>query len=384
MVLDNVGAGFVVPGPLSSGALQSVAYTASADRSIYYAGRSVGVGDLDGDGVDDVSWGAPYGNPTGAFVNLGPITGDVALLDAELQVEGSGSDVAGHGADVADVTGDGQADLVLGAYYADDAAINSGSVYVFEGPLSRGTLSTATDATATIASDVDSELVGRFVVAGRDVDGDGLGDMLVGAPYLSGGAPNSGGAYLVLGPGTDSVFADAEALLLGEGAGDECGEALALGDVDGDGRAEVIVASAANGGAAGAVYVVFAPVGDIDLGAADIIVRGDTADQAAGTSVSAGDVDGNGDDELILGGAGDATAGTGAGAAWLYMEPAAGTWSVADADGRFLGAAARDALGGGVSLVDVSGDARADIVLGATSDGTGASAAGGAYVFYSP
>jgi hypothetical protein len=249
----------------------------------------------------------------------------------------------------------------------------------------------ASSSSRDLASDADAELIGeepsnytgRVVRGGLDIDGDGIGDLIAPAPYASvAGPPTSGAVYVVYGPPAGDIdLGSADGRLLGEGAGDYAGWADALGDVNGDGLADVIVGSdnSSGGRTAGAAYVVFGPAsGDVDLGSADIIIRGDTTGQEAGSGVAAGDVDGDGAADVLVGGTGD---GSGAGAAWLFFSPAAGTYSVADADAVFHGETGSGA-GQGVALGDLNGDGTADVVVGAPTENTGGPSAGAAYVMY--
>lgn len=298
LAAGRTGGAVVFPGPLTSGSVD-LGWRVEGERPGMGPGRSLSLGDLDGDGTADLGLGAPYDSGrNGLYVVYGPVTGDVSLADAVL-LAGSGRSYAGHGADIhGDVTGDGVNDAVVGAYYTGSP---SGTVYVEFGPITAD-VDLATEADATLTGEPGNVYAGRIVEAGADLDGDGVGDLII-ACLGDLGPPGSGGFYVVYGPVTDQSLADADGRYAGVAASDTAGLWLGAGDVDGDGRADVLASAYDNTLAttAGAAYVVYGPAADDeDLSAADVIVRGDTAGQYGG-GVAAGDVDGDGVDELLFG-----------------------------------------------------------------------------------
>jgi hypothetical protein len=380
------GGAYVLPGPLSgTRTLDAAGYKISGTSATTSAGRSVGIGDVNGDGVDDVAIGAPD-TTCKEWVLFGPITADVQLMDADVIRVGTYDTEVGHGSDIADVDGDGIGDLVVGAYEDDQGGRDAGAVFVEYGPVDAGTEDLLDAADLQIVGEAAGAYAGRYIRAGGDVDGDGLDDILAAAPYASGGAPSSGVAYLIPGGLTgDLDLASASGKYLGEAAGDYAGEGLALGDFDGDGLADVILGSynSTAGYYAGAAYVVLGPAaGTVDLSAADFIIRGDTASQQVGLGLAVSDVDGDGAGELLVGGMGDATNGVSAGASWLFFGPPVGSLTLADADATFYGESAGDELGQSVAIGDLDGDGLGDLVFGAPGEATGGSAGGAAYVEY--
>ena len=379
------GGAYVVPGPVAgSSTLAAAGWFVEGTRSTYAAGRSMGVGDVDGDGVNDLAVGAPDGTDK-EWIVLGPIDADSDLTDAEITFVGVANTEAGHGSDIADVNGDGIDDAVIGAYEDTAGGYASGTVYIEYGPLSAGTYTLRTDADARLIGDAVSAYAGRYVRAGGDLDGDGIGDILATAPYASTSGPYSGTAYIVYGGVTgDLDLSLADGRLYGESPNDYAGEELAMGDVDGDGLADVIVGSYDTAGRnAGAAYVVFGPAaGDADLGTADIILRGDDPSQYVGLGLATADLDDDGLGELLVGGIGDSTGARGAGAAWLFFGPLAGTLTLADAAAVFTGESADDQVGEAVAFGDVNGDGALEILLGAPAEGSGGAAAGAVYVNY--
>src|SRR6185436_20693907 len=100
----NINGGFLVDGPISGTTTFEAAGHTLSGTDVVGAGRSIGVGDVNGDGYDDVAFGAPDGDPTGQFVVYGPIATDVDLdLASHVSLLGEPGTFAGYGSDLADV-----------------------------------------------------------------------------------------------------------------------------------------------------------------------------------------------------------------------------------------------------------------------------------------
>ncbi len=322
------GGAYLIEGPLSGhSSMADAGHEIIGSTITYGAGRSVGTGDANGDGYEDIVVGAPWSANNAAWVVFGPITDDYDLASADAVLTGQASTYCAHGTDLADVNDDGVADAVIGAYYTNDGGQASGTVYVQYGPLS-GNYTLTSDADATMAGQSARDYTGRAIRAGSDFDGDGVGDMLIPATYSSYGGGSSGAAYVVFGPVSgSSSLADADVFMVGESAGDYAGYALAMGDVNGDGLGDVAVGSYGNAGgsSAGAAHVVFGPgSGTMSLGNADLIVRGSMG-SLAGTGVAIGDMDGDQYMELLVG-----APGSSGGAIYLFYGPQTGTLATTD------------------------------------------------------
>ncbi len=136
----------------------------------------IAVGDLTGDGVADIAVGSPAFNPRTGMVHVFP--GGDALSSATLEVTTLVGGVAnghfGRGLAIADVTGDGKPDLIVGA--VRDSAER---VRIFPGPLAQGNI--AANA-ATIVLSASQASSGFGAVAVGDYTGNGVADVIVGAP----------------------------------------------------------------------------------------------------------------------------------------------------------------------------------------------------------
>ena len=368
------GGGYIVDGPppLGEHALEDVGVTITGGAGTMGGGRSIGVADVNEDGLDDVGFGAAWLGGDDVFVIYGPIASDMDLIDADVDLEGPEGSYTGHGHDLGDVTGDAVGDAVIGAYAE---AGNRGVIYVMNGPLS-GTRDLETESDAILSGDEVNAWAGRVVRCGGDLDGDGVGDLLAPAPYASTGGPLSGKVFVVLGPPSgDADLADvAAAELVGEGANAIAGNDVAMADVDGDGLDDSIVASPLiDGGHVN--WVSGARTGVIDLADADGIIAADSAGMDLGTNVDAKDIDGDGRAEILVGATGVASD---RGEVFLFYAPIVGTIGSSDATATFLGERAGDFAGQGIAFADVDGDTGTDIVIGAPSAETGA---GAVYVF---
>ncbi|MFT4979518.1 MAG: hypothetical protein ACI8S6_005429 [Myxococcota bacterium] len=379
--------------------------TLAGVNSLDLAGYSIAsAGDINADGFDDVLVGARLEDSGGAdagitYVVFGPVS-DMSLADADAKITGAAAgDYAGiHVDGGSDYDGDGTPDVVIGAQFVyDGGGAQVGAAYVVYGPVSDMSLSSAD---VTLLGVGDGDQAGRVVAMSGDVDGDGIGDVLVGARNNDASYTNAGVAYLVHGATTSGVLDTAGVALLGAAAQDGAGYSLSRGgDIDADGLADVLVgAYRADDGTVlnvGVSYVLLGggalsglTAGDsLSLASADVSVFGATEKEQAGSSLGpAGDVDGDGYDDILIGTQYyDSSKADNVGIAYLMLGGLSGSVSVTDAAASFVGLTAEDAAGRSVATAgDQNGDGLSDLLIGAKEVDDGATDAGAAYLFLGP
>ncbi len=244
-----------------------------------------------------------------------------------------------------------------------------------------GVLALAT-ADAVLTGTAGGDEASYRALSAGDLDGDGVGDVAVGAAGYDGAFPGAGGAFVVLGPLTGSTgLAASDAIVTGEAAADAAGTAVALdGDCDGDGRDDLLVGAPGEstaGAGAGAAYLAAGPLlGTSSLAAATAKLTGEQAGDEAGRAVALiPDLDGDGDDEILVGAPSADAGGGNAGAAYLVRGPVSGTTSLSAAGAAITGETFNESVGVAVAGGDADGDGDGDMLIGATGRGSGAGAA---------
>ncbi|MEM6297475.1 MAG: hypothetical protein AAF740_02175, partial [Bacteroidota bacterium] len=376
----------------------------------YYTGRSVSnLGDLNGDGIDDVIVGAPYADPNGAssgqtYVVFGRTdfgaTFEISDIDGTNGFILNGidaSDVSGGAVSGAgDVNGDGRVDLIIGARQSDPGGTNRGEVYVIFGQNSFPTTFEISDIDGTngfILNGVDdSDLSGSSVSAGGDINGDGIDDFIIGAPEADPNGSRSGESYVIFGQMGFGASLDLSSLdgtngfvLNGITGGDRSGGMVSnTGDVNGDGIDDLIIGARygdPNGNNSGESYIVFGQTtfsASLNLASLDgtngLVLNGIVGNDRSGIAVSgAGDVNNDGINDVIIGARDADPNGSRSGQSYVVFGQTnfGATFELSSLDGTngftLNGIDANDFSGVAVSGVgDVNDDGIDDFIIGAT------------------
>lgn len=255
-------------------------------------------GDLDGDGAADLAVVAA--GEAAVYLAPGPFEEQATLGSAGTTLTTIGRVDHVILSAPGDLDGDDQADLVVGLSMQD----LSGTVYLVDGPLQAGSaaLSSFVAYARAGSSDGFAEL---SVSAGGDLSGDEVADLLVGAP---GRRADQGIVYGLFGPlsGASDLSAVADFTLAGDD-GFRMGSAIAeQGDLDGDGVADLVVgapgATDEYYSYLGVAFVEPGPLsGTLSYEDVTLTLYGSYESSGVGSRVVIGrDMDGDGRDDLVV------------------------------------------------------------------------------------
>jgi len=319
------------------------------------------VGDLTGDGVHELAIGAPGNDIGGAergriYVYNGA-TGLLAFPAIPGTVNGGR---LGHAVGSApDVNGDGRREILGGAPSA-----GQGRVGVYSG--ADGSL------IRTIVGEAGGDLFGWAVRGFGDLNGDGIGDLLIGAPGNDAAGAQAGRAYVYSG----AVGSQRLCALNGVDANDFYGGSLdVIGDVNHDGTPDIIVAAetAAAGGVAGTGFAY------VYSGAACLLPPSQPAPlhvlEPVGVAAAfgqffvdgEGDVDGDGTPDIYV-------SDFNVNKAYVFSGVTGGVVATYSGDGN-------GGFGIGRIVGDVDDDGWADLILGAWFSSAGANQGGKAFLY---
>jgi hypothetical protein len=391
--------------------LTSVDGQIAGDR---FADAVAGIGDVNGDTIPDWAVGAPHANPNG------PLSGHAVVISGSTGVEllqydgNSAGDQFGSAVAGADLNGDGFSDLVVGAHGDDAGGAESGTIYVYSGldgqPMYSRTGTSAGDYygfAIDIVPDTDGDglpeiLVGAWTagdsgvnsgqvqllkgtdgsviwtrtggmaydyfgksVAGlEDVNGDGFGDVVIGAP----GRQSGRGAAFVYSGANGALLSS----LAGNSAGDSFGETVSsAGDLNGDLRGDFLIASPGSDAALSNAGMVQAYSGK--RGTPLYTLLGQSIGDYFGSTLAGGmDVTGDSVPDFIIGAPHADPKGSGSGQVRVF------SGSDGMLAGTLDGLAANDSFGGALACsADSNGDGVAELLIGAWGEDTGSGAFAG-------
>jgi FG-GAP repeat/FG-GAP-like repeat len=238
----NEGRAFVYHGS-AAGLAPTPAWTAESDLAVANFGNPVATaGDVNGDGFSDVIVGAEeYSDPElgegKAFVYHGSSTGLATspawTAEGNLQDVGFGDAVGTAG----DVNGDGYSDVVVGASEFDNGHDMEGRAFVYHGTAA----GLNTTPAWTAESNQINARFGCAVATAGDVNGDGYSDVIVGAQAFDNGHTNEGRAFVYHGSAAGLAASPAWTGEPNQDGAIFGASVASAGDVNGDGFGDVIV-----------------------------------------------------------------------------------------------------------------------------------------------
>lgn len=282
-------------GPTGLSSLPALTLTGTPGSQFGYSVSTAG--DINTDGYSDVVIGAPGSNTS--QVHLGTPVGLDAAVHALLPAPIPGSAFGHAVATAGDVNGDGYSDIIIGAPDLTNGEVGEGGAYIYHGSITGLVTTVAT----TLERNVANARFGCSVAGAGDVNGSGYFEVVVGADNWDNGQAGEGAAFVYYGSAAGTSLVGSTTLQINQ-VGARFGSSVAeAGDVNGDGYADVVVgAPFFTGGQAneGRVYVYAGRPGTV-AGAADNQEPNQVEWRLGQAVAGGGDVDGDGFSDILAG-----------------------------------------------------------------------------------
>ena len=339
-------------------------------------GNSVSTaGDLDGDGYADIIVGASgyssqdYQSEGAAYVfRGGPVIPWPQLLKENQAYSSYGASVSTAG----DVNGDGYSDIIVGAPGFDNDEVNEGRCFLYYGK----PLTPSKYRKWNSANDVKDCGFAHRVAGAGDVNGDGLADVMIGAPLFDNGQTNEGRIFVYHGKKNDLPDTIANATREPDYENALFGSSLTSADLNGDGYDDIIIGMPGYNNK-GFIYIYYGSKTGIYMSLTGYFY-GSIGDRFGESVSGAGDVNGDGYSDIIIGAPGNNNN------SGRFLVIFGGAPSINFSSRIFQNGNQENAfLGGSVaSAGDVNGDGYSDIIIGASGYSSDQSNEGRAYVYY--
>jgi hypothetical protein len=360
-------------------------WTAEGDQANAHFGRSVGTaGDVNGDGYSDVIVGAPFydngeEDEGRAYVYYGSSTGLNHTPAWIAESNQAGAEFGRVIASAGDVNGDGFSDVIIGARYYDNGQLNEGAAFVYYGS------STGLSGTPDWSAEGDQEGAefGRSVGSAGDINGDGYADIIIGAPSYDTDQGDEGRVFVYYGS-AGGLRTTTEWIMSGSDMVGFGWSVASAGDVNGDGYGDIIIGAPYYGISQpkeGRAFVYHGSNAGLSL-SHDWLVEGNQPLANLGWSVStAGDVNWDGYSDIMVGAPVYDSGELNEGRAYLFYGYGCGISAIpaleveGDQSYAWLGISVNTAG-------DVNGDDFDDVVVGAPLFDNNYNDEGRAYVFH--